>query len=159
MRAAWPATSAEAKEVPKFASSRMASTGPVLSLSRLLQTAIEMVFTALKNPVTSAATPTTSGAVRFDPAVAGPLDVKFRMFSSRFELNCVCTSWKCPPTEIKSFAVAGGETCSGWGMFGSLSSIEPSNRSGYWLCCWPLKFENHFCTWFVPSCPTGANTM
>src|SRR5882672_11441630 len=64
MRAACPATSAEAKEVPKFASSRMASTGPRLSLSRLLQTAIEMVFTALKNPVTSAATPTTRGAVR-----------------------------------------------------------------------------------------------
>ena len=89
MSAATPATSAEAKEVPKFASSRMASTGSSLSLSRLLQTANEMVFGELKKPVPSAATPTTSGAVRREPAVAGPLEVKFRMFSSRFPENAV----------------------------------------------------------------------
>src|SRR6266850_6230051 len=137
MSAPTPATSAAANEVPKFASSRMASTGSMLSLSRLLQTACEMVFGALKKPVPSAATPTTSGAVRRDPAVAGPLEEKFRTFSSRLPENAVCKSWECPTTETRFLAVAGGDTCSG--LLGSLaghgtvqlSASGPSNRSGY----------------------------
>ena len=53
MSAATPATSAAAKDVPKFASSRTASTGPRLSLSRLRHTACEIVFGELKKPVPS----------------------------------------------------------------------------------------------------------
>src|SRR3989338_4451727 len=123
MRAATPATSAEAYDVPKLASSRMASTGPRLSLSRLLQTPTETVFGEKKKPGMSAATPTTRGAVRSDPAVAGPLEEKFRMFSSRFMVKAVCTSWKWPPTETRFLAVAGGETCSGTGAVGVLSAV------------------------------------
>src|SRR5438552_2232143 len=139
MMAATPATSPAAYDVPKFASSSTASTGAALSLSRLLQTATETVFGPKKKPVMSAATPTTMGAVRSDRAVAGPFDEKFRTSSSRFEVQAVWTSWKCPPTDTRSLAVAGGETWSGAGTWpggqgaGQLSTAVPSNRSGYWL--------------------------
>src|SRR5258705_10707589 len=99
----------------------MASTGWEESLSRLLQTAWDTVFGAKKKPVISAPTPTTIGAVRPEPAVAGPLEEKFRMFSSRFMVKAVTTSWKWPPTETRFFAVEGGETCIGVGAFGLLS--------------------------------------
>src|SRR2546425_1505600 len=159
MIAATPATSAAAYDVPKFASSSTASTGPRLSLSRLLQTAIETVLGPKKKPVMSAATPTIMGAVRFDRAVAGPLEEKFRTSSSRFEVKAVCASWKWPPTETRSLAVAGGDTCRGRGMFGSLSFTDPSNRSGYWLRCEPLNEEKNFWPLNVPWLPTGTNTM
>src|SRR2546426_425310 len=165
MMAATPATSPAANEVPKFSSSSTASTGRKLSSSRLLQTATETVFGPKKKPEMSAATPTTMGAVRRERAVAGPLDEKFRTSSSRFEVQAVWTSWKCPPTDTRSLAVAGGETCRGAGMWsggqgtGQLSAAVPSNRSGYWLRCEPLKEEKNFCPLTVPWFPTGTNTM
>src|SRR5262245_38937215 len=101
-----------------------------MSLSRLFQAAAETVLGPKENPERSAPTATTIGAMRSEPAVAGPLAEKLAMFSSTFEESDVCTSWKWLPTETRFLAVAGGATWSGLGKFGSLSSAVPSNRSG-----------------------------
>ncbi len=92
----------------------------------------------------------TRGAVRREAAVAGPCELKLAENSSELLVKTVQASAKWAPTVTPFLAVAGGAICSCTGLFGSLSSAVPSNRSGRKTFPVPGK---------VPWLPTGRKTM
>src|SRR6266850_3062691 len=161
MRAAAPVTAAAAKEVPKFPSSSSASTGPTLSLSRLLKAAIE----AASNPgIRSLPGATMIGAILRDSGVAGPRDEKVAMFArlSDSAKGCkVISSERVAPTVTMFLAVEGGGIWIGLGMkvegqgTGQSSVFVPLKKSGMTR---GLQNSGRVASISAPLLPAGPNT-
>src|SRR6267143_495559 len=156
-----PVAAAAAYDDPKFASSIWASTGAMLSLSRLRNTATEAVSTPPPVP-RSLPGAARIGAFLKDSLVAGPRDEKVAILARLS--NCskvVYWSERVIPTATMFFAVMGGGiwigflgSAGGHGTAQSFTSV-PSKKSGMMR---GVQNEARLVLISTPLLPDGPNT-
>lgn len=96
------------------------------------------------------------GLMRSDSGEAGPREVKLaRLPSQSVVPKTVEQSVSDAPTATMFFAVAGGDTWMGTGLFASKSKADPSNRSGMARSHWVDRSSDGR----APVFPAGTNTM